>query len=527
MPLVRQAPGDGSLARADARSSQVRSRLRVIFGPWVLAGLNLALLAVSDVLEMLGRRTPDAVVVSGLAAFALLVLSIPIHAVLRHRRHTAIAAVAAMLLVPLWFVGSIFADAYGHAHQPWVWRAEELTLPNGLGTVAIASRPMEPPSYSNFMVPGDDRNWRFEVRRAGREARYFDLQSGYASRMRVELGTHAGHPVVSLRPDEDGGAGPDYHVDLVTGAQLTAPPAERRKLATYVHETGFVPYTTRPAAAGGLWWPSAVAVDAAGDVYVADSGNLIIASYSSDGRLLRTWPAPGGIYAENDMTFDPQGHLWVGDWGQKGLWEYDREGKPFRSCGTLAPDAPVGSEPSPDYGQVSGMACDGAGNLYLTDIEGYVRKVAPDGRILARWGQRSNTASHSPCGVAVTPEGEVVVADRNASLLLWYSTEGKLLRTRRLCWNRLLTDGPAPLDVACDAAGNLYVAVERRAQLEIWTYGPRGRRVRKWATGCHVEGYARRLAVTGHSLYVADRDGHRVLKFTTDGVPVAGWGATP
>ena len=125
--------------------------------------------------------------------------------------------------------------------------------------------------------------------------------------------------------------------------------------------------TEPPAAASGEFnHPAAVAADAAGTVYVADTGNNRVVELNADGTVLRTW-------------------------GSRGTGE--------------------GRFHSPN-----GIALDGAGDVYVLDGENNrVQVFDPNGRFLARFGNRGIGLGQlsQPGAIAVDCNGAVYVADTN------------------------------------------------------------------------------------------------------------------
>jgi sugar lactone lactonase YvrE len=81
--------------------------------------------------------------------------------------------------------------------------------------------------------------------------------------------------------------------------------------------------------------PSAVAIAANGDVFVADghggNSNARIVKFSKGGRFLMTWgkkgSAPGELNIPHALAFDSKGRLFVADRGNNRIQIFDQEGK--------------------------------------------------------------------------------------------------------------------------------------------------------------------------------------------------------
>ena len=143
--------------------------------------------------------------------------------------------------------------------------------------------------------------------------------------------------------------------------------------------------------AGGL------AVDEAGNVYVAHWNSNKLAAYSPTGTLLREWgtrgTADGEFQLPGSVSYGPDGLLYVPDQGNSRVQKFTTEGKFVAAWGTH------GSEPGqfgggqPVGGRFAGpqfVAFDRAGNVYTTDAAlDRVQKFTPDGKLLECWGGES------------------------------------------------------------------------------------------------------------------------------------------
>ena len=227
--------------------------------------------------------------------------------------------------------------------------------------------------------------------------------------------------------------------------------------------------------------PKGVAVDPAGNVYIADS---------ADNEVFKVTPAgvasvvASGLNAPGGVAVDPTtGNVDIADTG-------NHEVKQLSPNGTLSVIAGTGTAGTPAAGPAtasalggpSGLAVDSAGNLYIADGAGasgnpFVEKVAPGGTlsILAGNGVRGTPVAgpatssplRSPSGVAVDPSGDVFIADAGASLVLKVTPAGALTvfagkpgqagtATANVVATSSRLNGPG--GVATDTAGDLYIA---------------------------------------------------------------------
>jgi streptogramin lyase len=240
-------------------------------------------------------------------------------------------------------------------------------------------------------------------------------------------------------------------------------------------------------------FPTGIAVDASGNVYVADNGNNLIrkitpagvvstfAGSGSPGYADGTTGTQASFNSPNGIAVDANGNIYVAD-------TYNNLVRKITPGGAVSTLASGFSEPH-------GVAVDAAGNVYVTDTENnLIRKITPAGVITTLAGSGSsgstngtgNQASfNSPYGIAVDAAGNVYVTDTGlvrkitpAGVVSTLATVGGLGITTDSSGNVYVGDGindvvdkitssgtvttlasgfNAPYGVAADAAGNVYI----------------------------------------------------------------------
>jgi DNA-binding beta-propeller fold protein YncE len=158
---------------------------------------------------------------------------------------------------------------------------------------------------------------------------------------------------------------------------------------------------------GGLTYlsqPRAVAYDAAGDSWIADSGNARVIEVDPNGRILRSI---GGFQQPQGITVAPDGKVWVADTSNNRVVELDPN-----SGGVLQAFGHYGTAGG-EFNDPTGLAFDPAGNLYVVESGNHrVQKLDTTGGFLAMIGKTSNSVPIAgtgpgefsfPIGIAYDP----------------------------------------------------------------------------------------------------------------------------
>lgn len=251
---------------------------------------------------------------------------------------------------------------------------------------------------------------------------------------------------------------------------------------------GSAGYLDGTGSAARFYGPTGVAVDSAGNVYVADSFNNAIRKISPGG-VVTTLAGLGGTGGSTDGTgssarfhqplgvaVDSAGNVYVGD----SLNSTIRKISPAGVVSTLAglansPGGVDGTGSSARFYSPSGVAVDNAGTVYVADDPFSIRKISPAGVVTTLAGLYQNIGSadgvgsaarfNSPRGVAVDAAGRVYVADTNNSTIRRITPSGAVTTLAGVPQQTGLIDGAGsdarfrfPQGVALDKSGYIYVA---------------------------------------------------------------------
>lgn len=242
--------------------------------------------------------------------------------------------------------------------------------------------------------------------------------------------------------------------------------------------------------------PAGVAVDGAGNVYIADQDNNAIRKITPLGANWVVTTIAGGTQGSLDGTnagaqffgpsgiaLDSSGTLYVTDQYNSTLRQITPVGANW-VVSTIAGSAGLsghadGTNSSARFSSPAGLSVDGSGNIFLADeLNNAIRKITPSG---ANWlvttiaggsggdsdGTNSSAQFSGPSGVAVDFSGRLFVSDQfnNTIRLITPAGTNWVVSTIAGAPDSGRSDGNganarfnAPAGVAVDTDGNIYVA---------------------------------------------------------------------
>ena len=301
-------------------------------------------------------------------------------------------------------------------------------------------------------------------------------------------------------------------VDLLKAQSNYATPYTFSTLAGYDVNEGAPPgaFSNGTGPAAQFNQPFGITVDSSGNLYVADTINCLIRKITSEG-VVTTFAGAPGVQGSSDSTdgtgstarfenphgiaVDASGNLYVAD-------TYNCTIRKITSAGdvtTLAGSPGVaGSSDSTDgtgstarFNYPFGIAVDTNGNLYVADTYNCtIRKITPSGDVTTLAGSpRVHGSSDStdgtgstarfnlPYGIAVDTSGNVYIADSNNFTIRKITPAGNVTTLAGSPGVSGSTDGTGsaalfgdeqndgPCGVTVDVGGNLYVADTDNATL--------------------------------------------------------------
>ncbi len=194
--------------------------------------------------------------------------------------------------------------------------------------------------------------------------------------------------------------------------------------------------------------PQTVTVDAAGNLYIADTGNQVVRKLTASTGVLTTIAGNGAASGNGDgkgtysgdnglataaglnlpyaVAFDPSGNMYIADSGNNRIRKVDTAGiiTTYAGNGTPGYSGDKYLATAAHLNTPSGVATDAAGNVYIADTQnGAIRKVNSStgiiisialtnaGYVLNSSGSPVPAQIYAPIGIAVDGKGNVYFAD--------------------------------------------------------------------------------------------------------------------
>lgn len=260
---------------------------------------------------------------------------------------------------------------------------------------------------------------------------------------------------------------------------------------------------------GQLKTPADIAVDEQGNAWVLDRDNGRVQRFGSDGTYISKFGSAGSgegqLNLPTAIALDGDGNILVTEHGR--VQKFSPSGQLLLKFGSL------GIEENQFY-LTRGITVGADGTIWIGDYQG-VRRFTPTGQFIERVGASGTGQLSSAQSLATAPNGDVYVADSNASRIKVYDEAGDFVREFGAAGNNPgQFAGVTEVDV--DEQGHVWVAEDQTDRIQVFT-GDGELIASKGTTGAGTQQFALSehtgLAAALGRVWVADAGNNRVSRW--------------
>ncbi|WP_018344351.1 NHL repeat-containing protein [Cytophaga aurantiaca] len=261
------------------------------------------------------------------------------------------------------------------------------------------------------------------------------------------------------------------------------PPGDPQNVTTFAG-SGTAGSADGTGIAASFSGPRGLAMDGSGNIYVADFGNHLIRKITSAG-VVSTFAGTGSagfvdgtgtaasFNSPRGLAVDAFGNVFVADWGNHTIRKITPAGVVTKYAGTGSYGSVNAKGTSASFNSPAAVAFDRDGNLYVADTgNDLIRKISPARVVTTLAGSGSSGNSNGngtaatfnePFGITVQSSGNIIVADRSNHLIRKITPAG-IVTTLAGSGTIGSADGVGtaasfynPYCITADSYGNLYV----------------------------------------------------------------------
>ncbi|MES2050299.1 MAG: hypothetical protein V4447_18015 [Pseudomonadota bacterium] len=236
-------------------------------------------------------------------------------------------------------------------------------------------------------------------------------------------------------------------------------------------------------------FPQGIAVDTAGNVFVADTENHTIRKISTTG-IVTTLAGVAGVSGWADgmarsarfnkphgLVVDGTGTIYVADTDNHAIRKITSSGLVTTLAGRATVEGAMdGIGEAARFSSPYDVTIDSLGNIYVADTSNHtIRKINSMGWVTTLAGTAGvsgskdgiglNASFHSPRSVAIDAVGNLYVADAQNYIIRKINTNGNVVTLAGVAGSSFYSDGNSentrfsfPTSISVDAIGNVYVA---------------------------------------------------------------------
>jgi DNA-binding beta-propeller fold protein YncE len=229
-----------------------------------------------------------------------------------------------------------------------------------------------------------------------------------------------------------------------------------------------------------------ICIDAQDTLYILNRSEQPIMVFDREGNLLNSW-GEGFFNRAHGSCIGPDGYIYCTDDRNHIVAKFTPEGKLLMTLGTKGEASDSGytrtwdfweslariQRGAPPFNRPTGVAVTPSGEMYIADGYGNARvhKFSPDGKLLFSWGEPGGAPGQFrlPHNIRLDRQERVWIADRENSRIQIFTSQGEFITE----W----TDVIRPTDVFIDEEDTVYVS-ELCLRLSIFTID--GKLIARW-----------------------------------------------
>ncbi len=283
-------------------------------------------------------------------------------------------------------------------------------------------------------------------------------------------------------------------------------------------------------------YPSGIAVDAAGNVYIADQFNHRVQKWIPGAKQGITvaggrgqGDAPDQLDYPMGVAVDQQGNLYVSDAANQRIQKFT----PSNAYGTTVAGGNGRGNKANQFNMPFGICLDAEGNIYVADNYNHrIQKWVPganEGITVAGGKQAGSKADQLryPSSVKVDASGNLYIADAaNDRVQLWIKDAKEGITVAGGKRGTGADQLYFPTDIAINDKGDLFIADETNQRIQRWSKGAKqgvtvagGNGLGK---GMDQFSYPYGLFIDAQdNIYVADQYNHRIQLFRNPDAPIS------
>lgn len=198
--------------------------------------------------------------------------------------------------------------------------------------------------------------------------------------------------------------------------------------------TGNPGFEDGPALSAQFFFPTALAVDKKGNVFVADTRNQLIRMITLKGEVTTLAGHARPLFQNPEgIAVDNAGNVYVSDHSDR-IYRIDSLGTVSTFAGSGIPGCRDGDASTAQFYVPRGLAMDHKGNLYVADsFNNMIRKIDRAGNVTTiagstkkgkKDGQGDSARFFHPAGITMTKNHELFVADLGNQLIRKIDAQG-------------------------------------------------------------------------------------------------------